>query len=98
MTDRIYRMVAGVVAGALGFAGTAGLSGAGGEVRHVPGEYATIQSAVAAAQSGDTILVAAGTYSENVVISTSGVRLVGGGDVVLDGTGRSGIGVHMLGT
>ena len=99
MTGGIHRLViSSVVAGALGFAGTAGLSGAGGQVLHVPRAYATIQSAVAAAASGDTVLVAAGTYSENVVVSTPGVRLVGGGDVVLDGAGRSGIGIHVLGT
>jgi parallel beta-helix repeat protein len=39
-------------------------------------------------------------YSENVVISTSGVRLRGGDNVVLDGTGAAnpGRGIHVNGT
>jgi len=69
----------------------------GGKILHVPRDYATIQSAVDAAADGNTILVAAGVYSENVVVSTSNVRLRGGDDVVLDGTSLSGIGIHVLG-
>jgi parallel beta-helix repeat protein len=68
-----------------------------GGILHVPRDYATIQSAVDAAGEGATILVAAGVYNENVVVSTSDVRLRGGGDVVLDGTSLSGIGIHVLG-
>jgi parallel beta-helix repeat protein len=68
-----------------------------GEILHVPRDYATIQSAVDAAGGGDTILVGAGVYSENVVVATSDVRLRGGEDVVLDGTSLSGIGIHVLG-
>jgi hypothetical protein len=41
--------------------------------------FATIQAAVNAAQAGDTILVAPGTYDENVVIRTSGVTLLSTG-------------------
>jgi hypothetical protein len=37
-------------------------------IRHVPGDYATIQAAVDAAGYGDTILVAQGTYIENIRI------------------------------
>lgn len=99
MRQRIHQgLIGSCVAGAVAFLGAASLSGAGGQVLQVPGDYATIQSAVAAAHAGDTILVAAGIYSENVVVSTSGVRLLGTGDVVLDGTGLSGIGIHFLGT
>jgi len=98
MKHGIHRLVIGMgVAGTLGLAGTTAIQGAGGDVLHVPRDYATIQGAVDAAQSGDTVLVAAGTYSENVVMSTSGVRLAGSGDVVLDGTGRTGIGIHVVG-
>lgn len=35
---------------------------------HVPAQYATVQSAVAGAAPGDTVLVAAGMYEEQVVI------------------------------
>lgn len=44
----------------------------------VPGDQATIQAAIDAASSGDTINVAAGTYTEAVVVNKS-VHLVGAG-------------------
>ncbi|SSW89296.1 T1SS-143 domain-containing protein, partial [Rhodopseudomonas pentothenatexigens] len=53
------------------------------------GGFASIQAAVNAAQSGDTILIAPGTYNENVTIATSNVTLIGmgdGDDVVIHGT------------
>lgn len=37
-------------------------------IRHVPGDYATIQAAVDAAGFGDTILVEQGRYFENVIV------------------------------
>jgi len=45
---------------------------------YVPVGYATIQSAVNAANNGDTITVSAGTYTEAVYIN-KGIALVGAG-------------------
>ncbi len=46
------------------------------------GGFSTIQAAVNAAAEGDTILVAAGTYAENVVVDR-GVTIIGAGDGTL---------------
>ncbi|HEX5011481.1 MAG TPA: right-handed parallel beta-helix repeat-containing protein [Planctomycetota bacterium] len=55
-------------------------------VLHVPADIPTIAEAVAAAQSGDTIRLAAGSYSEQVLISSKiGLTLRGQGKVVLTG-------------
>ena len=67
-------------------------------VLNVPWHYATIQEAVDAASAGNTIRVAAGIYNENVVISTSGLRLKGSHGAVIDGDGLTGTGIHVLGT
>lgn len=45
---------------------------------HVPSQYATIQSAVNAAHPGDTVKVAAGTYTESIAMRP-GVCLLGSG-------------------
>ena len=39
-------------------------------------DYATIQAAVSAASSGDTIMVAAGTYGESVVVSKDNISII----------------------
>jgi len=45
--------------------------------RHVPADYATIQSAVNAAASGDTIYIAPGIYVEQTWITNKNLTLIG---------------------
>ncbi|CAN5692692.1 hypothetical protein BH11ACT8_BH11ACT8_28090 [soil metagenome] len=61
----------------------------------VPADYDTVQAAVDAARSGDTVLVSPGTYNEAVRVDTAGVRLQGTdrSDVVFDGDGLKGNGI-----
>lgn len=47
---------------------------------NVPGDQPTIQAAVDAASSGDTIIVSPGTYYENVVVNTPNLTIKGAGD------------------
>ena len=52
--------------------------------RHVPAEYPTIQAAVDAAGAGDTVRIAAGNYTEQVVVAfKSGLTLAGEPGAVL---------------
>lgn len=57
-----------------------------------PGEYHTIQAAVDAASPGDTIVIGAGVYQEEVGVSTPGltIRGVDRESVILDGGGVRG--------
>lgn len=48
-------------------------------------DYSTIQAAVDAAFPGDVILVENGTYNEQVTISKSFIRIIGGDQTILDG-------------
>lgn len=54
-----------------GIAVPASAASAAPPVLHVPGQYATIQSAIDAAPTGATIVVAPGTYTEQVSITKS---------------------------
>ena len=44
---------------------------------HVPADFPTIASAISAASPGDTIIVAAGVYNEDVVINVANLTLLG---------------------
>lgn len=61
----------------------------------VPADYDTVQEAVDAAQTGDTVLVSPGTYAEAVHVETAGIRLQGTdrNAVVFDGAGLKGNGI-----
>jgi hypothetical protein len=56
---------------------------AGGAVLRVPIQYPTIQAAVNAAASGDEIRIAAGTYTEQVMITSKNLKLIGEPGAVL---------------
>ncbi len=64
-------------------------------IRHVPGEYETIQEAITASIDGDTVLVAPGLYVENIDFTGKAIVVMGNPDdpseVVIDGdaNGRS---------
>jgi nitrous oxidase accessory protein len=52
------------------------------------GDYRTVASGVAAARSGDTVIVHAGTYREPAITIDKPLVLIGDGDPILDGGGR----------
>ncbi len=73
--------------------GVSALSAAADTIQ-VPQEYPTIQAALNAAAPGDTVQVAAGIYTENIIWpDTNGIRLVGAGrdDTVIDGGDASSV-------
>ena len=43
----------------------------------VPDEYSTIQSAIDASSNGDSVLVSAGTYYENINFNGKNIALIG---------------------
>jgi hypothetical protein len=71
------------IAVAIAAVGALAASAAAATIR-VPQDQPTIQAGVTAAATGDTVSVSKGTYFENVVVSTPGIRIVGKG-VILDG-------------
>ncbi len=57
---------------------------------NVPQGYATVQAAIDAAQSGDTVHVTAGTYNGDIVLNKSGITLEGENRAsILNGTGNN---------
>lgn len=67
------------------------VAAASGATINVPGDYLTIQAAINAASDGDTIQVAAGTYTEMITINKAIiVQGAGAGQSIIDGTGLTG--------
>lgn len=84
------RAARGLLAG-VASAGLAALPARADELQ-VPGTYPSIQAAIAAAAPGDKVLVAAGTYAENVDFlgkALTVVGLSGPEDTVIDGGGTA---------
>ena len=70
-------------------AAIAALTAPAQQTRRVPQDYSTIQSAINASQTGDTVSVAPGTYFENLSIDTKEITLVstgGASSTILDGS------------
>ncbi|MBL7052116.1 MAG: DUF1565 domain-containing protein [Candidatus Marinimicrobia bacterium] len=64
---KLIRVICGLISGLL-FATTI----------NIPADYSTIQAGLNAASEGDIVLVAAGTYTENITWpATNGIKLIG---------------------
>ena len=90
MLSRLFSALSGVCSGVLFFA-TATLAQT--TINVGPGQsYTTIQSAINAASSGDEILVAPGTYKENIDFSGKNITLISSGGAaatIIDGDGTA---------
>lgn len=53
------------------------------------GRIKTITEAVSAAKNGDTVIVKTGEYKEGNIIISKSVKLIGSGEVVIDGEGKT---------
>ena len=71
------------------------LSAATATTINVPDDYSTIQAALNAAVSSDTVLVQPGTYPENIIWpDVNGIKLISAGDssnTIIDGGGNSSV-------
>lgn len=61
----------------------------------VPTDYPTIQGAVDAASSGDTIDILDGNYEESVYIDKDNIKLIGQQNVIIDGTNVACVGIRI---
>ncbi len=71
------------------------ISGLSAATIRVPDDYSSIQAALTAAQSGDTVLVQPGTYYENIFWpDVNGIKLISAGDssnTIIDGGGNGSV-------
>ena len=80
---RAIRVICGLMSGLL-FATTI----------NIPADYSTIQAGLNAASEGDTVLVAAGTYTENITWpTTNSIQLIGSGEenCIIDGNQQASV-------